>query len=86
MYHLQDHQFVPRAQLQPVLPLRTATAEPWSFQARTTSAWRKSWDRALARLRERLREAGLREDLVRPDGRGNVELFLRPGDQVVDEA
>lgn len=47
---------------------------------------RQGWDRALRRLRSRLREGGVREDLVRADGCGNVELFLFPGDRVVDEA
>lgn len=47
---------------------------------------RMSWDRALRRLRERLREGGVRENLIRADGRGNFELFLLPGDRVVDES
>ena len=46
---------------------------------------RMSWDRALRRLRERLREGGVRENLIRADGKGNFELFLMPGDRVVDE-
>lgn len=46
---------------------------------------RQSWDRALWRLRVRLRELGVREDLVRLDGRGNVELYLLPGDEFRDE-
>jgi hypothetical protein len=46
---------------------------------------RMSWDRALRRLRERLREGGVRDNLVRADGKGNFELFLLPGDRVVDE-
>lgn len=44
------------------------------------------WDRTLWRLRVRLREQGVREDLVRTDGRGNVEILLLPGDVVRDEA
>lgn len=46
---------------------------------------RMSWDRALRRLRSELQVHGIRGDLVRPDGRGNVELFLLPGDNVRDE-
>lgn len=65
---------------------------PWTVVAgelwgkRDPARHRMSWDRALRRLRTRLREAGIRDDLVRADGRGNVEVFLHPGDRVVDEA
>lgn len=45
---------------------------------------RKRWDVALTRLRTRLREARVRTDLVRADGRGNFELVLRPEDRVED--
>lgn len=48
-----------------------------------TTRLRQGWDRALRRLRSRLREGGVREDLVRPDGCGNVELLLLPGDRVI---
>ncbi|HEY8377490.1 MAG TPA: FHA domain-containing protein [Nannocystis sp.] len=47
---------------------------------------RQNWDRNLRRLRAQLREAGIRPDLVRPDGKGNVELYLLPQDQVIDES
>lgn len=47
---------------------------------------RRNFDGVLARLRARLREGGVREDLVRTDKRGNIEVFLHPGDDVVDEA
>lgn len=47
---------------------------------------RQNWDRNLRRLRAQLREAGIRPDLVRPDGKGNVELYLLPQDTVVDES
>lgn len=47
---------------------------------------RRNFDAVLARLRTHLREAGVREDLVRTDGRGNVEVFLDRTDEVVDEA
>jgi hypothetical protein len=46
---------------------------------------RQNWDRNLRTLRARLRDHALRPDLVRPDGKGNVELLLMPGDELVDE-
>ncbi len=49
------------------------------------SVMRQNWDRNMRRLRAQLREAGIRADLVRPDGRGNVEVYLLPQDEVVDE-
>lgn len=48
-------------------------------------ALRQNWDRNLRTLRVKLRQGGLRDDLVRPDGKGNVELFLQPGDTVSNE-
>ena len=66
---------------------------PWEMVAR--SIWkddrdrfqlRQNWDRHLRALRARLEKAGLRDDVVRPDGCGNVELFLQPGDRLVDES
>jgi hypothetical protein len=47
---------------------------------------RRRWDVHLGRLRAKLREARIREDLVRPDGRGNLELVLAPRDVVEDQA
>ena len=47
---------------------------------------RANWDRTLRRLRHHFREADVRQDLVRADGRGNIEVYLYPGDKVVDEA
>jgi len=41
-------------------------------------------DVTLARVRRRLREAGIRSDLIRADGAGSIELFLQPGDRVED--
>jgi len=45
---------------------------------------RPRWDQVLVRLRSRLREAGLRGDLVRANRKGLVELFLGPDDTVED--
>ncbi|HMV68753.1 MAG TPA: FHA domain-containing protein [Myxococcota bacterium] len=47
---------------------------------------RERWDAALRRLRTQLREAGLRDDLVSPDGLGNLVLRVHPWDEVVDQA
>lgn len=47
---------------------------------------RQNWDRNLRRIRAHLREGGVRPDLVRPDGKGNVELYLLPQDHVIDES
>ncbi len=45
---------------------------------------RRKLDVNLSRFRRRLREAGIRSDLVRSDGKGHVELFLHDGDTVED--
>lgn len=47
---------------------------------------RRRWDRNLARLRCKLRDAGVRPDLIRSDGSGNCELFLYPGDETDDRS
>lgn len=50
----------------------------------STIELRRRWDVALGRLRARLREAGIRGDLVRSDGGGQLQLVLYDGDQVDD--
>ena len=45
---------------------------------------RRRWDRNLARLRIKLREGGVRPDLIRSDGSGQCELFLYDGDITED--
>lgn len=45
---------------------------------------RRRWDIALARLRRKLRAAGVRGDLVRAGGTGKVELYLYESDSVDD--
>lgn len=45
---------------------------------------RRRWDRIRQRLRDQLRDAQIREDLVRTDGHGNFELLLMPGDKVLE--
>lgn len=69
-----------------------AAPVPWDMAAR--AIWkgendrfvlRRNWDRHLTAMRQRLAEAGLRTDIVRADGCGNVEIFLHPGDTVEDQ-
>lgn len=62
---------------------RTVAREVWPDEDDDT-ALRQRWDRGLARLRQRLSEAGLRADLVRLLGGGRAELYLYPGDRVED--
>ncbi|MBM4344002.1 MAG: hypothetical protein FJ100_11605 [Deltaproteobacteria bacterium] len=45
---------------------------------------RQRWDVSLARLRGKLRASGIRPDLVRAGGTGQVELLLYQGDVVDD--
>lgn len=45
---------------------------------------RQRWDVSLARLRGKLRAAGIRPDLIRAGGTGQVELLLYQGDRVDD--
>lgn len=47
---------------------------------------RRRWDGLLVRLRERLREAGIRPDLVTSTRVGLVELVLHEGDTVEDRS
>lgn len=49
-------------------------------------ALRKRWDVNLGRLRGRLREAGIRTDVVRAAGTGQVELVLRRHDVLEDRS
>jgi len=65
---------------------------PWEMVARAVyphiddaHRLRTNWDRTLRRLRAMLRRKGVRDTLVRADGKGNIELVLRAEDAVVDE-
>lgn len=69
-------------------------ALPVSWQAVAHEVWpdeddlvalRRKWDTSLARLRKKLRESRIRQDLVRADGNGNFEIFLRANDRVEDQ-
>ena len=45
---------------------------------------RRKWDVNLARLRRKLRAVGIRTDLFRAGGTGQIELFLYKSDRVDD--
>lgn len=62
----------------------TAARELWKGDVSETLL-RGRWDAMLLRLRNRLRQAGVRPDLVRSDRSGFVELVIRPGDELIDE-
>jgi hypothetical protein len=61
-------------------------ARPHWPQIDDRDALRRRWDGLLGRLRERLREGGIRTDLVSSTRIGLVELVLHSGDEVVDRA
>lgn len=60
----------------------------WSELARilwnnpADSATRHRWDQLMLRVRQKLREAGIRSDLIRPNRNGLVELVLGPDDKL----
>ena len=58
--------------------------EIWRDEHDDRMALRRKWDVNLSRLRRKLREAGVRGDLVRADGLGNFELLLYEGDRTQD--
>lgn len=47
---------------------------------------REKWDKTMQRLRRQLRGHGLREDIVRTDRHGNVEIVLQDGDSLTNES
>jgi len=63
---------------------RTVAQMLWTQESDDVSL-RQKWDRGLARLRQKLREARLRVDMLHTDGAGRVELALGPRDTVIDE-
>lgn len=60
--------------------------EVWKDEAGDAHQRRRKWDVNLSRLRAKLRKARVRDDLVRSDGTGNVELLLYPGDTAEDRS
>lgn len=57
--------------------------ELWRDEANLAEL-RHRWDVALGRLRARLRKEGVRDDLLRSDGAGQLQLVLNDGDHVDD--
>lgn len=74
-----------------------ALGQPCSWEVLALELWgelggdvdraqlRRRWDMQLQRVRQKLRAAAIRTDLVRASGNGLVELVLGPDDVVVDE-
>ncbi len=60
-------------------PWYVVAGEIWP-RTRDLKVLRRNWDQCLNRLRKKLREGGIRDNLVNADGTGNIELFLLPGD------
>ena len=67
------------AQLGPA-PWHVVAGEMWP-RLRDRMVLRKRWDKVLARVRHKLREARVRTDLLRSTG-GQVELLVMPGDTI----
>jgi len=67
------------------VPWEVLARELWSEED-DAHLLRHKLDVTLSRVRGRLRDAGVRPDLVRSDGFGNVELFLHTGDVIEDRA
>ncbi len=72
-----------------------AIGQPVSWQELTRLLWdpsesltepqmRQRWDQLLTRIRTKLRESGIRSDLIRSVRPGLVELVLGPDDVVID--
>jgi hypothetical protein len=59
--------------------------EVWKGEALDAHELRHRWDVSLARLRTRLRDAGIRADLLRSDGSGYVQIVTTPQDVVEDK-
>lgn len=94
--HRSDGEVVVLAgQLARVVSELVAVRQPMAWEELARPHWphiaerdilRRRWDGLLGRLRERLREGGLRVDLVSSTRVGLVELVLRDGDLVEDRS
>jgi hypothetical protein len=93
--HRADHPPVVLAGLSARLVTELAAfAAPVAWEVLAGELWpgadpnlaRKRLDGALGRLRSTLREGGVRPDLVRATGLGDIELVLEPGDVVEEQA
>ena len=60
--------------------------EIWRDESDDRVTLRRKWDVSLSRLRRKLRQAGIREDLIHADGLGNFELLLYEADVVHDRS
>ena len=79
-----------------VLAELVSFGDPVSWQLVAGEVWpgdevsgpdlRHRWDVTLGRLRKKVREAGVRRDLVRTDGSGQVWLVLFDGDTAIDRS
>lgn len=85
--------FVLVGQLARVVSELATVQQPMAWEALARPHWphlddrdalRRRWDGLLGRLRERLREGGIRPELVTSTRIGLVELVLREGDVVED--
>lgn len=63
----------------------TLAREIWPDRGIVRMTLRDNWDKGLQRLRKRLHDGGIREDLVRTDRHGNVELVLYRGDNLTND-
>ncbi len=67
------------------VPWEVVARELWSDDVEPGEL-RRRWDVTLCRLRNRLRDEGLRGDLLRSGGGGQVQLVLYEGDRVDDRS
>lgn len=65
------------------MPWAALAGELWPDEAEPL-VLRTRLDVILTRIRKRLRDAGIRDDLVRADRAGHMELLLHPHDTLVD--
>lgn len=64
---------------------RTLARILWPDEVVEDGSLRSRFDRVLNRLRQRLRESGLRPDIARTDRSGRIEIVLGPRDRITDE-
>lgn len=94
--HREDGEVIVLAgQLARVVSELASVRQPVAWEELARQAWpqiverdllRRRWDVLLVRLRERLREGGIRADLVSSTRIGLVEMVLREGDVVEDRS
>lgn len=67
------------------VPWGMLAGELWPEPGAEPAVQRKRLDATLSRLRARLADLGVRADLVRATGVGQIELLLYPGDTIEDQ-